>query len=70
MASLIGAQFAAKRKSAPKTVSASKKKHHQTVISNADGAKVLKNLDNYNKDRASKGAVFLLFKIQKAKSKI
>lgn len=35
-----------KKKKAPETVSVSDKKHHQTVISSADGANILKDIDN------------------------
>lgn len=43
MASLIGAQFATKRKSALETVS-SQNENQPTVVSSADDAKTLKNL--------------------------
>lgn len=45
MTSLTGAQFAAKRKSAPETASV-QQEHQPTVVSSADGAKVLKDLDS------------------------
>ena len=45
MASLIGVEFATKRKSAPETASV-QQEHQPTVVSSADGAKVLKDLDS------------------------
>lgn len=45
MTSLTGAQFAAKRKSAPETASV-QQEHQPTVVSSADGAKILKDLDS------------------------
>lgn len=45
MASLIGAEFATKRKSAPETASV-QQEHQPTVVSSADGAKILKDLDS------------------------
>lgn len=43
-----------KKKKAPETVSASRKKHHPTVVSSADGANILKNLENLAKDYTEK----------------
>ena len=51
---LAGMQVAYKKKEAPETVSVSDKKHHQTVISSADGTKILKNLDNLARDYEEK----------------
>lgn len=39
-----------KKEKAPETVSASREKHHPTVVSSADGAKILKNLEKLAKD--------------------
>jgi hypothetical protein len=41
MASLIGVEFATKRKSAPETAPV-QQEHQPTVVSSADGAKILK----------------------------
>ena len=47
MASLIEAQFATKRKSAPETES-SQNENQPSVVSSADGAKILKNRFYYS----------------------
>ena len=58
-----GMQVAYKKKEAPETVSVSDKKHHQTVISSADGANILKNIDKliteYQKDFKTKEKTFI-----------
>lgn len=58
-----GTRFSAKKKRALETVSASRKKHHQTAISSADGAKILNNLDNlaekYENDSYTKEKTFI-----------
>lgn len=48
MASLIGVEFATKRKSAPETASV-QQEHQPTVVSSADCAKILKNRFYYTK---------------------
>lgn len=56
-------RFSAKKKRALETVSTSRKKHQQTVISSADGAKILNNLDNlaekYENDTHTKEKTFI-----------
>ena len=56
-------RFSAKKKRALETVSTSRKKHQQTVISSADGAKILNNLDNlaekYENDIHTKEKTFI-----------
>ena len=56
-------RFSTKKKRALETVSTSRKKHQQTVISSADGAKILNNLDNlaekYENDTHTKEKTFI-----------
>lgn len=58
-----GTRFSAKKKRALETVSTSRKKHQQTVISSADGAKILNNLDNlaekYENDTHTREKTFI-----------
>ncbi len=55
-------RFRAKNKTAPETVSV-QDEHHQTVVSSADGAKILKNIDNaineYQNDVTTKEKTFI-----------
>ena len=72
MASLIGAQFAAKRKSPETALPEDESSFKGTAISTADGAKVLKDLDStiteyesltkQNKNVTSLGIITTLFR--------
>ena len=65
-------RFSSKKKTAPETVSVPDE-HHQTVVSSADGAKILKNIDDaikqYANDSITKEKTFIgnLAKILRAK---